>query len=439
MLFRRLPPGPWLHITSALQEGGIPGPDDGLWTFQTRFFAECHGPLPHMWLRKLAQHQAGEGAHYLYERTRDDAIVREYHLAGPRTHAARDFMQRGSEGLLSTMRVFSASSSRKDAETGLASANKEIYQETDAARASSSCQVPRASIDVDEAVQQLLDSRSSFDSSVYSATPQAPDTVFVFVPECTGLDKLSGTYKLVQDSMPNGFPLWQHTAANYWLCTTKSGSWGICGEFAKNENFNTDAVYISCDKRHTSCMPTEATNTWKYNTFCQRPFWTPGAPLNTQSALGTKDKTWVHDEGIRVSAKAIEDVAQVKCVCGHVMMLRASYCRKCGQKRQEAREQLSPGNVLFAENFTPGKEFAPLDLGDVEMDEVPADQQSSQVCGFASCLTGPSRRPQPIQADESSGPAPSRPHQSSGPEPSRPHQSRLDRSRAESTSSLKSA
>eukprot|EP00931_Biecheleriopsis_adriatica_P040901 TRINITY_DN23426_c0_g1_i1.p1 TRINITY_DN23426_c0_g1~~TRINITY_DN23426_c0_g1_i1.p1 ORF type:complete len:3209 (-),score=471.85 TRINITY_DN23426_c0_g1_i1:187-9114(-) len=68
-----IPSGPWVRITSALEEGGVPGPDSGLWTLQTSFFAECHGPLPLQFLEKLGVYQAGKGAKELFERTRRDA------------------------------------------------------------------------------------------------------------------------------------------------------------------------------------------------------------------------------------------------------------------------------------------------------------------------------------------------------------------------------
>lgn len=81
-----LPLGPWVRITSALEPGGIPGPDCGLWTLQQAFYAECavasrpfngctqgYGPLPLEYLQKLGQFQAGPGARELFLRTRRDA------------------------------------------------------------------------------------------------------------------------------------------------------------------------------------------------------------------------------------------------------------------------------------------------------------------------------------------------------------------------------
>jgi len=76
--FGELPPGPWVRITSAYETAGVPGPDSGLWTLQTSFFAECHGPLPLEFLERVGAYQAGKGAKELYERTRRDA----QHLSG---------------------------------------------------------------------------------------------------------------------------------------------------------------------------------------------------------------------------------------------------------------------------------------------------------------------------------------------------------------------
>ncbi len=36
------------------------GPDSGLWSLQTSFYAECYGPLPLEFLEKLGEFQAGE-------------------------------------------------------------------------------------------------------------------------------------------------------------------------------------------------------------------------------------------------------------------------------------------------------------------------------------------------------------------------------------------
>jgi len=73
----QLPAGPWDRITSALEPGGIPGPDSGLWSLQTSFYAECYGPLPLEFLEKLGEFQAGLGARELYLRTRRDAMKEE--------------------------------------------------------------------------------------------------------------------------------------------------------------------------------------------------------------------------------------------------------------------------------------------------------------------------------------------------------------------------
>lgn len=68
-----LPAGPWVRISSALEPGGIPGPDSGLWTLQSSFYAACYGPVPFEFLEKLGDFQAGPGARELYLRTRRDA------------------------------------------------------------------------------------------------------------------------------------------------------------------------------------------------------------------------------------------------------------------------------------------------------------------------------------------------------------------------------
>lgn len=68
-----LPAGPWVRISSALEPGGIPGPDSGLWTLQSSFYAACYGPVPLEFLEKLGDFQAGPGARELYLRTRRDA------------------------------------------------------------------------------------------------------------------------------------------------------------------------------------------------------------------------------------------------------------------------------------------------------------------------------------------------------------------------------
>ena len=36
------------------------GPDSGLWSLQTSFYAECYGPLPLEFLEKLGDFQAGK-------------------------------------------------------------------------------------------------------------------------------------------------------------------------------------------------------------------------------------------------------------------------------------------------------------------------------------------------------------------------------------------
>eukprot|EP00913_Durusdinium_trenchii_P033499 g31362.t1 len=74
----QLPAGPWVRITSAMEPGGIPGPDSGLWTLQTAFYSECYGPLPLEFLEKLGEFQAGPGARELYLRTRRDAMKEDF-------------------------------------------------------------------------------------------------------------------------------------------------------------------------------------------------------------------------------------------------------------------------------------------------------------------------------------------------------------------------
>jgi len=70
---RQLPPGPWVRIRSASEEG-VPGPDGGLWTLITHFYTECHGPLPRWHLERVAQHQATTGARELFVRTVQDSL-----------------------------------------------------------------------------------------------------------------------------------------------------------------------------------------------------------------------------------------------------------------------------------------------------------------------------------------------------------------------------
>ena len=68
-----LPASPWVRIVSAEEEGGIPGPDGGLWKFVDRFYSQGQGVLPHADTETELRHQAGAGASALLARTRQDA------------------------------------------------------------------------------------------------------------------------------------------------------------------------------------------------------------------------------------------------------------------------------------------------------------------------------------------------------------------------------
>lgn len=46
------------HWLVAIQ---LAGPDSGLWSLQTSFYAECYGPLPLEFLEKLGEFQASKG------------------------------------------------------------------------------------------------------------------------------------------------------------------------------------------------------------------------------------------------------------------------------------------------------------------------------------------------------------------------------------------
>jgi len=71
---RKLPPSPWVRIRSASEEGGVPGPDNGLWKLVSTFYTECHGPLPRRHLDRVAEHQAGPGARELYVKSTKDSL-----------------------------------------------------------------------------------------------------------------------------------------------------------------------------------------------------------------------------------------------------------------------------------------------------------------------------------------------------------------------------
>eukprot|EP00928_Gymnodinium_smaydae_P024657 TRINITY_DN19891_c1_g2_i3.p1 TRINITY_DN19891_c1_g2~~TRINITY_DN19891_c1_g2_i3.p1 ORF type:complete len:772 (-),score=130.17 TRINITY_DN19891_c1_g2_i3:156-2219(-) len=88
-----LPAGPWVRIKRAAEEGGVPGPDGGLWTLERSFFAECNGLLMEEQLERLAEYQAGIGARELHERTRLDAQAmrrNDFGLAGGRRGSQRE-------------------------------------------------------------------------------------------------------------------------------------------------------------------------------------------------------------------------------------------------------------------------------------------------------------------------------------------------------------
>jgi len=69
---RQLPLSPWTRIRSASEEGGVPGPDSGMWTLVAQFFAECHGRLPYQHVAWVVAHQSGPGARELFVRSVQD-------------------------------------------------------------------------------------------------------------------------------------------------------------------------------------------------------------------------------------------------------------------------------------------------------------------------------------------------------------------------------
>lgn len=99
-------------------------------------------------------------------------------------------------------------------------------------------------------------------------TPQylacvVPPAVRVTSPN--GQHGCEGVFLRVNNTMPNGFPLWRKQApstSDRWLYSSPDGSWNIGGSSSEKLDFECHSAYIFCKMKHFGVMPDQLSGVW---------------------------------------------------------------------------------------------------------------------------------------------------------------------------------
>mmetsp|Transcript_73117 Transcript_73117/g.156656 ORF Transcript_73117/g.156656 Transcript_73117/m.156656 type:complete len:451 (-) Transcript_73117:18-1370(-) len=101
----------------------------------------------------------------------------------------------------------------------------------------------------------------------FEPAPGSPFPRVLHIESPNGQQSSAGTYLLVEDVMPNGWPLWCKTGngrkGDRFLYSSLCGTWNVGGHGAKAKEFHCHDFHIYCPTRHEGRLPHRVTGVWQ--------------------------------------------------------------------------------------------------------------------------------------------------------------------------------
>merc|ERR1712157_395280 len=73
----------------------------------------------------------------------------------------------------------------------------------------------------------------------------------------------NGAYEICPGQTANGYVMWKHTTAEFWLYSCRKGKWCIGGKDVAADGFQRDAGFLVQTLRHAGAMPDDVQCVWQ--------------------------------------------------------------------------------------------------------------------------------------------------------------------------------